>query len=831
MNKVLRLLLVEDSPSDAALIVTALRRGGREVEFQRVDRASAMRTALTSAEIDVITCDWAMPGFSATAALAILKESGLDLPFIIVSGTVGEDMAVEAMRCGAHDYVLKDRLARLSPAIDREIRDAKVRRAEREAGAALSASDNRYRRIIENTNQGVWVIDGQNRTTFLNPRMAEMLGSTVAAVMGRSPAEFLDDDGRSVLADTVARHKQGQSWQSEVRFIRGDGTAIFALVEASPVLGPAGEYQGAFAMVMDVTARRNAEEALHERTRLTALIADVGVAVTHAETLDAMLRQCTDAVVKHLGAAFARIWTLDAGATVLELQASSGLYTHCDGAHARVPVGKFKIGLIAQDREPHLTNNVLGDSRIGDPAWARREGMVSFAGYPLIVGGVLVGVIAMFGREAMTATTLDGLRAIADAIALGIQRKRAEASTEALEAQLRQGQKLEAIGSLAGGIAHDFNNLLSVIISYSEFIASELGPGHPFQVPVEQISAAGMRAAALTRQLLAFSRRQVLQPCVLNLNEIVRNVQGMLRRLITEEIELVVSADPDIGNVNADPGQIEQLLMNLVVNARDAMPSGGMITLETARANLDSAFTAQHAGTSPGSHVRLSVSDTGLGMSPAVQARVFEPFFTTKDPGKGTGLGLSTVFGIAKQSGGAVTLDSEPGVGTTFKVYFPTVEAVISPAVTRGRPSIAPGSETVLLCEDDEYVRVLVRAILTRHGYRVLAAQNGGEALMMCEQHSAAIHLLLTDVVMPMMSGRQLAERLHPIRPDMRVLYMSGYMDDAVMRHGISNFAFLQKPVTPETLSKKVREVLDADPIAIQAVGASFVTRSHRHPR
>jgi PAS domain S-box-containing protein len=381
-----------------------------------------------------------------------------------------------------------------------------------------------------------------------------------------------------------------------------------------------------------------------------------------------------------------------------------------------------------------------------------------------------------------------------------------------LEAQVRQTSKMDAIGRLASGVAHDFNNLLSIVLSYSELIAADLLESDPVRVDLLEIRGAGLRAVELTRQLLAFSRQQVLLPKVVDLTQVVTGMEKMLRRLIGEDVELITSCAPSLGKVLVDPGQVEQVIMNLVVNARDAMPQCGKLTIETAEVVLDEGYAAEHVGVKAGPHVLLTVSDTGTGIDQPTQARMFEPFFTTKATGKGTGLGLATVFGIVRQSGGTIWVESELGKGTTFQVYFPTVDQwVVAPAEPPApEPRTLHGTETILLVEDEEQVRVLARAILRRYGYNVLDAQSGGDAFLICEQYDATIHLLLTDVVMPRMSGRQLAERLLLVRPDLRVLYMSGYTDDAVVRHGIveSKIAFIQKPLTPEALASKVRETL-----------------------
>ena len=380
-----------------------------------------------------------------------------------------------------------------------------------------------------------------------------------------------------------------------------------------------------------------------------------------------------------------------------------------------------------------------------------------------------------------------------------------------LEEQLRQAQKMEAVGMLAGGVAHDFNNLLTIISGYSQLILNNLQPGDPNHYSAEQILKAGERAAGLTRQLLAFSRRQVLQPKILDLNRLVTGLSTMLRRLIGEDVDLQLALRPDVGKVSADPGQIEQVLMNLVVNARDAMPKGGTLTIETANVDLDETYAGRHIACKPGPYVQIAVSDNGCGMDEATQARLFEPFFTTKPPGRGTGLGLSTVFGIVKQSGGNVNIYSVPNHGTSVKIYFPRIAQSSAREAGSSRRRVSTGSETVLLVEDEELVRTLVKETLVRAGYKVLDASDPLEARRLSDGYQEQIHLLITDVVMPRLSGRELAEELRAKRSGMKVLYMSGYTDTAIVNSGIlhQEVAFLQKPFTPGMLTDKVREVLE----------------------
>jgi signal transduction histidine kinase len=444
--------------------------------------------------------------------------------------------------------------------------------------------------------------------------------------------------------------------------------------------------------------------------------------------------------------------------------------------------------------------------------------------------GEVIGVVQLINKKRSPAVVFDApadavrearpfgprdeelVTALASLAAVAIQGRRAEEVRAQLEDQLRQSQKMEAVGRLAGGVAHDFNNLLMVIRGRSELLLHHVEEAGPLRRHIALIRETAERAVGLTQQLLTFSRKGVLRPQVLDLNAAVMGMAEMLRRLIGEHIELQVRSSEGLWRIQADPSQVEQVVMNLAVNARDAMPNGGRLTVETANTTLDEAFARTHAGSRPGAYVRLAVSDTGIGMDAATRAHLFEPFFTTKAPGRGTGLGLAMVYGIVKQHRGYVTADSEPGRGARFTIYLPRSEApATAPALPWSGDEPADGSETVLLVEDEESVRELVQEMLRARGYTVIEARHGAEALVVADQQPGPIHALLTDVVMPQMGGRELARRLRKSRPDVRVLYMSGYLGDATPPEGIEiGIPILAKPFTADALAARLREVLDA---------------------
>jgi len=483
--------------------------------------------------------------------------------------------------------------------------------------------------------------------------------------------------------------------------------------------------------------------------------------------------------------------------------------------------GDVMIAEILQGDRPVVVVDARTDPRTNKEIVAQL-GNRSIVNVPLRLVDKPFGVLGMgtFGDEELrdpSPEQLEYLVGMATQLSVAVGRLRFQEerrqSTEALarvEEQLRQAQKMEAIGRLAGGVAHDFNNLLSVVLTCSQFLLDELAEDDPRRRDAWEIQRAGWRARDLTRQLLAFGRQQVLEPKVLDLRLVVEGMEEMLRRIIGEDIVLEMRHAAETGLTRADQSQVEQIVMNLVVNARDAMPSGGRLTIETSQVDLDEAYAREHVGTRPGPHIMLAVSDTGTGMDKATRERVFEPFFTTKAKGKGTGLGLSTVFGIVQQSGGSIWVYSEPGAGATFKVYLPVTGDVASAPIAAPPEVNLTGTETILVVEDEDQVRAVVCNILKRYGYQVMEARGHEDALAWAEK-PGPLHLLLTDVVMPGMGGRALARRITALRPDIRVLFMSGYTDNAIGHHGVLDpgVMLLEKPITPEPLARKVRHALE----------------------
>ncbi|HVH10552.1 MAG TPA: PAS domain S-box protein [Gemmatimonadales bacterium] len=604
----------------------------------------------------------------------------------------------------------------------------------------------------------VIMTDVAGNIVYVNPKFTEVTGYTLDEVRGKNPR--LLQSGATppdVYRDLWATITAGRPWHGEILNRTKAGAPYWDAMWVYPIRGPDGSVTHFLALKEDVTDRHTAEEALrasevYHRTILENIGDAVFIVDATGHFLDANPRACDLT-----------------GYTRDELLARTVADTY---PPEQRDVAAERVSLAAS-----------GSAVVVERPVVRKDGkvvVVEANAHPLASGRMVVTM-----RDVT---------------------KRRE-----LEQQLRQSQKMEAVGRLAGGVAHDFNNVLTAIFGYADLLLEDLPDVSPQRQDIQEIRKAAERASGLTRQLLAFSRQQVLKPVVLSLHELVEDFEKMVQRLLGEDVKLLLHLAADAGNVRADPGQLQQVIMNLAVNARDAMPTGGDLVIETANAELSEQYAELHQPVVAGPYVMLAVSDTGTGMTPEVKARLFEPFFTTKERGKGTGLGLSTVYGIVKQSGGYVWVYSELGRGTTFKIYLPRVDAPPDRVASPPEAGTLTGTETVLIAEDDAALRPLVKGLLERLGYTVLEAENAAQALSLAEAHSGPIHILVADVVMPGESGRELARRLAESRSDTKVLYVSGYTGDAIVHHGMlePGLNFLQKPFTPSAFARKVREVLD----------------------
>jgi two-component system cell cycle sensor histidine kinase/response regulator CckA len=640
--------------------------------------------------------------------------------------------------------------------------------------------------------------------TVYDLRPGEM-ASEVRAQLERAGAE-------GVLFEAVHRRKDGSVFPVEV-------SSRSALIGGETVL---------MSIVRDISQRKGAEDRIMRLNRLYRVLSRINHVIARLHDREELFREVCRIAVEDGNFVLAWVGIADAESGALRPVASDGTASgYINEGRFSVrdePEGRGPAGTAVRTGAASYSNDIATDPKM--LPWrdaALRHGFGSTGAIPIRLNGRIIGMFIAYAAEThfFNEEEVKLLEEIGRNLSLALdvmeqeaQRKQAEQEKAALEEQLLQAQKMEAVGRLAGGVAHDFNNLLMVIQGYSEMTLLEIKEGDPIRAGLEEIHRAGERAADLTRQLLAFSRRQVLELRVIDLNTLVQNLGKMLRRMIGEDIQMVTVLAGDLGRVKADPGQMEQALINLAINARDAMPDGGTLTLATANVELDEARAKSHVGGSAGSYVMLSMSDTGSGMAPEIRERIFEPFFTTKERGKGTGLGLSMVYGIVRQSGGAIWAESEPGRGTTFRILLPKVDAPEETVEERpGRKVLPRGDETILVVEDAAEVRHLVVQVLEMQGYRVLAASHGEEALQVAGRHEVPIALMVTDVVMPGMSGKGLADRIVLSRPAMKVLYMSGYTDEAIVHHGILNegLNYIQKPFAVESLVIKVREVLDGE--------------------
>ena len=635
------------------------------------------------------------------------------------------------------------------------------------AEEAVRTSEGQLKALLDSALDACVTMDETGRLTSWSAAAEAVFGWPASEAIGRSLAETIipqqhrEGHARGLARFLVTGEGPILRQRIEITALHRDGREFPVELTVTPIRQGDHWLFGAF--VRDLTEAKHAEQALRRSEASYRGLVEHAAYGIYRATADGKFLMVNPALFAMLG--------FPSADDLLQMDASRDVYVD-PAARARIFARCEQFG-----------------SAIEEVAWRRRDGSVI--------------TVRLNGRPVRAPDgTIECFEFIVDDVT----------EQRALEERLRQTQKMEAVGRLAGGIAHDFNNLLTAILGSVDFLRRALGPEHPEHAETEEIQKAAVRAADLTRQLLAFSRQQVLAPKVLDVDALVTNLEKMLRRLIGEDVELRFVAKASRAAVLADPGQLEQVIVNLVVNARDAMPRGGKLTIETATVDLDAGYAWEHGTVEPGPYVMLAVTDTGVGIDRAAQARLFEPFFTTKEFGKGTGLGLATVYGIVKQSGGYIWVYSEPGQGATFKVYLPRVEPAGEPVAAPQPPARAlGGTETILLAEDEAAVRTLARRILEKHGYKLLLAATGRDGVQVAEQHAAPIDLLVTDVVMPEMGGRELAQRLTARQPGLKVLYLSGYTDDAIVHHGVldAGVAFLQKPFKPDDLVRKIRAVLD----------------------
>jgi len=686
------------------------------------------------------------------------------------------------------------------------------------AEAALLQSQERNRAIVDTALDGVITIDSTGIVTDWNAQATAIFGWSREEALGRAfPETIISERDRQAYEHGIReflRTENGAILNRRIEIVaqHRDGHELPVELAVSPAkIGDAYIFS---AFIRDITNRRRAERRLASQYAVTRVLSE-------ATTLEEAVPKIIQAIGESLEWDLGVFWRVDKATGVLRcLDQWKAPSLHADpfilDTWQRVFTrGQGLPGRIWASGKSAWVTDVTVDGNFPRGAQARQVGFHGAFGLPILVGSEIEGVIEFFSHSVRQLD--DELLRMVEDIGLKIgqfgERARTEGVLRETEAQLRQAQKMEAVGRLAGGMAHDFNNLLTVIRGYSELLLGRMGPTDVMRKDMAEVKKAADRASGLTRQLLAFSRRQFIAAKVLDLNALVANMDGMLRRLIGEDIvELNAELDSSTGAIKADPGQVEQIIMNLVVNARDAMPKGGRLTIETRNVTIGEEVRLDAVGVAPGSYVLLAVRDNGHGMDAETRSHLFEPFFTTKEKGKGTGLGLSTVYGIVKQSGGSIIVESAPGRGTTFRIYFPRVEQEVSGS-TGAVEAIDParGHETILLVEDEPAVRGLVHETLRLHGYTVLEARHGIEALLTSTKYVGSIHLLLTDVVMPQMSGPEVAEKILTVRPGIKVLYMSGYPDHPVFdQGGVSReTGFLPKPFSPHVLAKKVREVLD----------------------
>ncbi|MDP3717514.1 MAG: PAS domain S-box protein [Acidobacteriota bacterium] len=760
------ILLVDDDQDDYELTRTLIRQfDGGEIAVDWEPDFHRGLSSLLERRHDVALIDYRLGADNGVELLRSARARGCGTPSIILTGSKEREIDAEALSAGADDYLVKGEVT--AEALERSLRYAVERRAALEAGrqreerlkqieAALSKSEADYRASFENAPIGVAHTGLDGRWLRVNQRLRHLLGYPEDQLHGLTFAAIThpDDVGQSIEARNQLLAGAIPQYVREKRYRRATGDYVWVNLTVSLRRDDHGEPKHFIAIVEDISERKLAQQELGH-------IFDLSPDMICTSTFDGYFTRTNPAFTKTLGY------------SPEELKAEKFInFVHEDDRAATLK----ELGRVA---EGVTTFGFTNRYRTADGSYRWIE------------------------WHSKTDTDARLIYSIA----------RDQTDKRLLENQFRQSQKMEAVGRLAGGVAHDFNNLLTAILGFAEMTMEQLPEGDPRRKDIGHILHAGHSATALTRQLLAFSRKQILAPQVLDLNALVGDMQPMLRRLIGESVEIVPVLDDALLRINADRGQLEQVILNLVVNARDAMPGGGTLRLATDMVHIDDTFVAENPGSAPGHYVRLTIADTGTGMSPEVLAHLFEPFFTTKEQGKGTGLGLATVYGIVKQSGGYISVSSREGEGTAVTIHLPSVQSAAVPVAAKkgGDSATLIGTETILVVEDQREVREVIRFVLKRQGYTVLEAGDGVTALSLLQEHRGVVDLMLTDVVMPIMSGRELVARAHAQNLSVPVLYMSGYTDDEIMKHGVlvHDIDFLAKPFQRTQLLLRVREVLD----------------------
>ena len=769
----LRILIAEDNAADLELTIRELKKSGLAVKIETVSTREAFAEKLRRQSVDMVLSDYRMPGWTGMDAFSEIVKSGQDIPLILVTGTLGDLKAVECIQIGMADYVLKQQLARLPMAILRAQEGKLLRDAEKEAAAALRDGEARFRTLVENAPDAIVVLDTESGTfSDCNENALRLFRLTREELMRCGPGELSpafqpagQPSARAARewADRATGATPYFGWTHR----NSQGEEIPCEVHVVRLPSPARNLiRGS---ILDITERKRAEEALREsEERYRSLVNNATYGI-YWITLDGNLLDANPAMVQMLG--YESIEEL--------LDIDNCLLLYRDPAVREAVANRYR-------------NHDRGDATV---EWKRKNGKI-----------ISVRLIGRRSRDVRRNT--DCVEVIVEDVTERI----------ALEKQLRQGQKFEAIGQLAGGIAHDFNNMVGAILGWAEIGLDETGAESRLHRHFEKIRHQAVRAAALTRQLLAFARRQILEPRNIDLNQNVKETLSLLEKVIGSNIEIKTNLTANVMLVRADPTQVDQVIMNLCINARDAMPGGGRLTIETGDSVFDEKYCAMHTFARPGHYTMLAVTDTGTGMDAATLDRIFEPFFTTKETGKGTGLGLATVYGIVSQHDGFLQVYSEVSVGTTFRIYLPvTPTAEKTPVNDEDFRPVRGGAETILIAEDHEGLRELARETLANLGYDILLANDGEEAVRVFQANRERIDLLLLDVVLPKLNGPEAYARICTEKQDVPVIFATGYSPEMELLRSAQELGLtvLQKPYVPRELARRVRETLDRQPAKV----------------